>query len=39
MAEEDVALLAVRIKADGIEVLDVVDSKYKNLGSLMANVK
>jgi len=39
MAEEDVALLAVRIKADGIEVLDVVDSKYKNLGSTMAKGK
>ena len=39
MAEEDVALLAVKIKADGIEVLDVVDSKYKNLGSTMAKGK
>tara|TARA_R100000278_G_scaffold15158_1_gene15694 strand:- start:256 stop:984 length:729 start_codon:yes stop_codon:yes gene_type:complete len=39
MAEEDVALAAIRIKADGIEVLDIVDSKYKNLGSTMAKGK
>ena len=39
MAEEDVALLAVKIKADGIEVLDVVDSKYKNLGTTLAKGK
>ena len=39
MAEEDVALAAIRIKAAGIEVLDIVDSKYKNLGSTMAKGK
>ena len=39
MAEEDVALLAVRIKADGIEVLDVVDTKYTKLGATMQKGK
>lgn len=32
-------LSVIKIKADGIEVLDVVDSKYKNLGSTMAKGK
>lgn len=32
-------LSVIKIKADGIEVLDVVDTKYKNLGSTMAKGK
>jgi hypothetical protein len=39
MAEEDVALAAIRIKADGIEVIDVVDTKYTKLGATMQKGK
>jgi len=39
MAEADVPLAAIRIKADGIEVLDVVDTKYTKLGATMQKGK
>lgn len=39
MAETDVILTAMRFTAEGIEVLDVVDTKYKNLGTTMAKGK
>ena len=39
MAEEDVLLLSARIKADGIEVLDVIDTKYEKLGKTLQKGK
>ena len=36
MAETDIMLTALRFTADGIEILDVVDTKYTKLGATMA---
>tara|TARA_R110002074_G_scaffold401889_1_gene602117 strand:+ start:433 stop:1161 length:729 start_codon:yes stop_codon:yes gene_type:complete len=36
MAEEDIALATIRTKAEGIEIIDVVDAKYEKLGKTFA---
>ena len=35
MAEEDIALAVIKTKAEGIEIIDVIDKKYTSLGSTM----
>ena len=39
MAEEDVFLLSARVKADGVEVLDIIDTKYEKLGKTLQKGK
>jgi len=39
MAEEDVLLLSARMTAEGFEVIDVIDAKYKSLGNTMQKGK
>ena len=39
MAEEDIMLTTLKVTAKGVQVLDVVDAKYKNLGTTMAKGK
>ena len=39
MAEEDLQLSVLKLTADGVEVIDVVDAKFTKLGSTMAKGK
>jgi len=39
MAESDMMLSVIKIKADGIQIIDVVDTKYEKLGTTMAKGK
>lgn len=39
MAEEDIMLTTLKVTAKGVQIIDVVDTKYKNLGTTMQKGK